>query len=565
MTLSYAFGGNTGQSYDALQRRRAYLEAVQKAGQGTQPKTGAEGILSGLNSVFSDLMLRKLGKQEDANREAANQKALDLFGQPSQYGGGGASVPAYVPPDPNSPSQIGHDTMVALGKAPATPTKDEVSAYIAAKAMELGIDPSVAVAVANSEGLNANPADGWQSNFVKNGQREPSYGPFQLYMGGGLGNSFLEQTGLDPRDPTTWKKQVDFALGHAKNNGWGSWYGARNAGIGDFQGIGGQPQGASGIDPNIVAAMGDPNVSPEIKSALGMLLQQRIAAAQPPDPVNLQTFTGPDGATYSFNPVTGEAKPVTASKPLDPGYRLLSADESKRMGLPEGSYQVGPDNKISKVGGEGTNVTINNGGNSSKFSEESDKAAAARFDGYIQSGTAANQMMGDLRALADLAPQIGTGKTAEVMATLGPYAQALGIDVANLDESQAFKSIVDRLAPQMRPVGAGSSSDFDARQFLNSLPKLGNTPEGNQIILQTLEAVQKQKLAAAEIAQLAYISPDQGGITWQEAEKRIRALGNPYDAFNEYSKSKPKQPSPSSDPAPSPTSDNEYLKSLGLR
>jgi hypothetical protein len=119
---------------------------------------------------------------------------------------------------------------------------------------------------------------------VKNGQREPSYGPFQLYMGGGLGNNFLEQTGLDPRDPTTWKKQVDFALGHAKNNGWGSWYGARNAGIGDFQGIGGQPQGASGIDPKIVAAMSDPNVSPEIKSALGMLLQQRIAAAQPPEP-----------------------------------------------------------------------------------------------------------------------------------------------------------------------------------------------------------------------------------------------------------------------------------------
>lgn len=284
MTLSYAFGGNTGQSYDALQRRRAYLEAAQKAGQ-SAPKTAGEGILNGLNSVFSDLMLRKLGKQEDANREAANQKALDLFGQPSQYGGGGASVPAYVPPDPNSPSQLGHDTMVALGKAPATPTKDEMSAYIAAKATELGIDPSVAVAVANSEGLNANPAEGWQSRVVKNGQREPSYGPFQLYMGGGLGNNFLEQTGLDPRDPTTWQKQVDFALGHAKNNGWGSWYGARNAGIGDFQGIGGQPQGASGIDPNIVQAMSDPNVSPEIKSALGVLLQQRIAAAQPPDPM----------------------------------------------------------------------------------------------------------------------------------------------------------------------------------------------------------------------------------------------------------------------------------------
>jgi len=285
MALSYAFGGNTGQSYDELQRRRMFAEAMMQRGMSSQPKTAIEGINSAASSIMGALLQKKIGAQDAANREKANQTALSLFGQPSQYGGGGASVPAYVPPDPNSPSQIGHDTMVALGKAPATPTKDEISAYIASKAMELGIDPSVAVAVANSEGLNANPADGWQSNFVKNGQREPSYGPFQLYMGGGLGNNFLEQTGLDPRDPTTWKKQVDFALGHAKNNGWGSWYGARNAGIGDFQGIGGQPQGASGIDPNIVAAMGDPNVSPEIKSALGMLLQQRIAAAQPPDPM----------------------------------------------------------------------------------------------------------------------------------------------------------------------------------------------------------------------------------------------------------------------------------------
>lgn len=322
MTLSYAFGGNTGQSYDALQRRRAYLEAAQKAGQ-SAPKTAGEGILNGLNSVFSDLMLRKLGKQEDANREAANQKALDLFGQPSQYGGGGASVPAYVPPDPNSPSQLGHDTMVALGKAPATPTKDEMSAYIAAKATELGIDPSVAVAVANSEGLNANPAEGWQSRVVKNGQREPSYGPFQLYMGGGLGNNFLEQTGLDPRDPTTWQKQVDFALGHAKNNGWGSWYGARNAGIGDFQGIGGQPQGASGIDPKIVAAMSDPNVSPEIKSALGVLLQQRIAAGQPTTPIEINNKL--------VDPKTGQIM-GDYSDPKDP-----KPPETKNIKLADGS------------------------------------------------------------------------------------------------------------------------------------------------------------------------------------------------------------------------------------
>ena len=596
MSLSFAFGGNTGLSYEELQRRRAFAEAMQQQGAGGAPRTAIEGLNGAAKSILGALLAKKFGAQEDKQKQDYSSTFGNIISGATQpgYGGGTAAVPPYVAPDPNNPAAIGHDTMRALGKASSAPTPDEIAAYIADAATTRGIDPSVAVAVARSEGLNANPDEAWQSNFVKNGQREPSYGPFQLYMGGGLGNSFLKQTGMDPRDGSTWKKQVDFSLDHAKSNGWGSWYGAKRSGIGDFQGISGAPQPQNpGVDPSILAAMSDPRATPEQRSALGMLLQQRMQQADPAyqlnlqksqlevdamrnptaDPVKLQTFTGADGATYSFNPVTGETKPVTGGKAPDPGYRLLTADEVKAMGLPPGSYQVGADNKISKVGDGGTSVTINNGENSTKFSQESDKAAAGRFDGYIQGGTSATQMMGDLRTLADLAPQIGTGKGAEVMTALGPYAQALGVDVANLDESQAFKSIVDRLAPQMRPTGSGSSSDTDVRMFLSSLPKLGNTPEGNQIILQTLEAVQKQKMAAAEIAQLAYLPPEQGGITWQEAEKRIRALGDPYTAFNDYSKRKgapaatatPPQPAaPAATPQPQ-NNDDDYLKALGLQ
>ncbi|MDT9702960.1 hypothetical protein, partial [Streptomyces sp. P17] len=45
-----------------------------------------------------------------------------------------------------------------------------------------GIDPSVALKVAKSEG---GLGDHIQSNVKKNGRREPSYGPFQLLVGGG--------------------------------------------------------------------------------------------------------------------------------------------------------------------------------------------------------------------------------------------------------------------------------------------------------------------------------------------------------------------------------------------
>lgn len=129
----------------------------------------------------------------------------------------------------------------AHATAGGQPSVGEMTSYIAKAAQARGIDPGVAIRVARSEGL----APGvWQSQLGKNGRREPSYGPFQLLVGGGdtgyptgLGNAFVEQTGLSPTDPANWQKTVDFALDNASKSGWGAWYGAGKAGIGNWQGI----------------------------------------------------------------------------------------------------------------------------------------------------------------------------------------------------------------------------------------------------------------------------------------------------------------------------------------
>lgn len=106
-----------------------------------------------------------------------------------------------------------------------------------------GIDPSVALKVAKSEG---GLGDHIQSNVTKNGRREPSYGPFQLLVGGGntgfpegLGNRFVKDTGLDPSDPANKEATIAYALREASQKGWGQWYGAKNVGIGNRDGIGG--------------------------------------------------------------------------------------------------------------------------------------------------------------------------------------------------------------------------------------------------------------------------------------------------------------------------------------
>jgi hypothetical protein len=121
----------------------------------------------------------------------------------------------------------------------------ELEQYIRQAAKARGIDADIAVRVAKSEGGLNDPTR--RAEYVKGGYREPSYGPFQLLIGGpgtgfptGMGNDAL-RAGIDPRDPANAYKGIDFALDQAKNSGWGAWYGARDQGITGKMGIGGNP------------------------------------------------------------------------------------------------------------------------------------------------------------------------------------------------------------------------------------------------------------------------------------------------------------------------------------
>ena len=155
----------------------------------------------------------------------------------------------------------------------------DVAGYIKQAAIARNIDPDVALRVAQSEGLASGV---WQSNVMKNGVREPSFGPFQLLKGGagtgfptGLGNAFMSDTGLDPANPANVRQGIDFALDHAATNGWGAWYGARAAGIGNREGLGGAS--AIGIDKfnkalgNATDGLGgfDSTITNSIKSLAG--------------------------------------------------------------------------------------------------------------------------------------------------------------------------------------------------------------------------------------------------------------------------------------------------------
>lgn len=215
----------------------------------------ASDTVKGFLTNFRDDVVKDGGSIGKAFAESIKQSFLDILTKASDtaiqslvnkvmgalFGGGSGSGAATGGAAVGLAGKLfsgsGAAPVIPVTRAPlaSIPTTD-VASYIAKAATARGIDPNTALAVAKSEG----GLSSWnlQSGYFKNGVQEQSFGPFQLYKGGGLGNVFQKQTGLDPADASSAPAGVDFALDYAKKNGWGSWYGAKNSGIGNWQGIG---------------------------------------------------------------------------------------------------------------------------------------------------------------------------------------------------------------------------------------------------------------------------------------------------------------------------------------
>jgi hypothetical protein len=231
----------------------------------------ASGLESGksLWKSFADAAVNALKRVADKLMDKALDKLFDLGGTGNNATGGnwlsqgfsamfgiksktGATTPAVAAPAASVAASAATTFAAPVGAVVRSSLPDvgakatgSIESYIRQRAAVHGIDPDTAVKVAQSEG----GLKSWnlQSTYMKNGVQEQSYGPFQLYKGGGLGNAFQKQTGLDPALAQNGPAATDFALKEASKNGWGAWYGAKRVGISNWQGIGqGGAAGAGG-------------------------------------------------------------------------------------------------------------------------------------------------------------------------------------------------------------------------------------------------------------------------------------------------------------------------------
>ena len=175
-----------------------------------------------------------------------------------------------------------------------------------------------------------------------------------------------------------------------------------------------------------------------------------------------------------------------------------------------------------------TTVNIDQKGET-ELSKTLNKGLGERINDIAKEGDSARTDLAMIGQLRDLGAVVKTGGPAAVQGWLANYGVKVG---ENVGAVEAYSAIVDKLTPAQRIPGSGATSDFDAKLFKSSLPRLINSPGGNEIVENTLAGAAQYKLDRAAIADRV----QSGELTAKEALKEMRDLPNPYANFKEFAK-----------------------------
>tara|TARA_R100000655_G_scaffold86057_2_gene126004 strand:- start:3294 stop:4760 length:1467 start_codon:yes stop_codon:yes gene_type:complete len=103
-----------------------------------------------------------------------------------------------------------------------------------------------------------------------------------------------------------------------------------------------------------------------------------------------------------------------------------------------------------------------------------------------------------MRLLLD-EPDMETGKLSELALPFRQIAiQILGTDDPMVSKLERLESIAFYLAPKMRPVGSGSTSDMEFNAYKKAILSLGNTPEANYLALYMFKKMAEKGFALNE-------------------------------------------------------------------
>ena len=217
MAQSFIFGGNTGISYDEVQRKKAMAEQLRMAAQSYAPKNWGEG----LNELAKALVAKGTGKIAD-KAEAQRSAAADAI-MASLMGGGGYS-PVAAPQGPampgnggvtaaplDGPEAIAADAMAAIGQGSRI-GGGSMSTPVGGGPDLAGVSDAAKAAMARLQEATGQTFD------ITSGYRDPAH---NAAVGGAKHSQHLDGNAFDISTAGMSQPQIEKLIIDARNAGFG--------------------------------------------------------------------------------------------------------------------------------------------------------------------------------------------------------------------------------------------------------------------------------------------------------------------------------------------------------
>ena len=146
-------------------------------------------------------------------------------------------------------------------------------------------------------------------------------------------------------------------------------------------------------------------------------------------------------------------------------------------------------------------------------------------------GATASRSLAQIGRLEALLSNIDSGMGASIQ----QFAGSFGIQTDGLDDIQAAAALINALVPAQRPPGSGPMSDADLELFKQSLPRIINSPGGNQIIINTMRGLAEYDAEGGRIVQMLRNKQ----ITQAQAFEMLNNRADPFANFKAPTSSAP--------------------------
>lgn len=184
--------------------------------------------------------------------------------------------------------------------------------------------------------------------------------------------------------------------------------------------------------------------------------------------------------------------------PQEPGFRQATPEEAAAYNAQAGQVDT-KTGRFYPMNPPSAGVVVNTGDDPSgtgSFYKELDKNSGANLAKVLETAPQVMRTGQQIDLLDQALKAVPTGGTAALKQMVGEW----GIATDGLSDIQAMQALINQMVPAQRAPGSGTMSDADLALFKASIPRVINTPGGNEKIVATMRAINQYDQQMVQIA-----------------------------------------------------------------